>query len=102
MVGQAVVLLAAALEHLAPLAREGADDVLGAPLIGGVAAVEHEELLAVADVLRIGHRQRRLAHREVVNRIDHIGLARAVVAHEAIDAGRELELLLRDILKVDD
>ena len=102
VIGQPIVLLAVAFEDLAALARERADDSLLAAAVGGVAGVEHEELLAVADALCVGHRECRLAHREVVDGIEDVGLPGAVVAYETVDPGDGRQLLLLDILEVDE
>jgi hypothetical protein len=56
----------------------------------------------VAHVLPVGHRQRRLAHRKEIDRVDHVGFARSVVAHEAVDAGPEFEILFPDVLEIDE
>ena len=101
VVRQPLVLLAVALEHLAPLAGKGAGDQLGASGVGQVAPLDHEEICAVADALTVGHAERRLAHREVVDRLHDVGLAGAVVPHKAVDAGAEPELLLGNILEVE-
>ena len=94
------VLLAVALEHLAALAREAAHD--GFPLAGiaRIGPFDEEEVGAVADALPVGHRQRRLAHREVVNGVHDVGFARAVVAHQAVDAGAQREFLLGDVFEI--
>jgi len=44
--------------------------------------------------------QRRLAHREVVNGVHDVGFARAVVAHQAVDAGAQREFLLGDVFEI--
>ena len=41
------------------------------------------------------------AHAQVVDRIEHVGLALAVVADEAIQLGRELQPSLGDVLVVE-
>ena len=101
VIRQPFVLLSVAFEHLAALARERAHDALRLARIGEVLSFGEEEIRAVADALPVGHRQRRLAHREVIDRVDDIGLARPVVAHQAVDAGAQGEFLLCDILEVE-
>ena len=101
MVRQPFVLLAVAFEHLAPLAGKGADDLLGAFGIRAVLAFEEEKITAVAHALPVGHRERRFAHRQEINRVEHIGLARAVVPDQAVDVRAERKLLLRDVLEIE-
>ena len=102
VVRESFVLLAVALEGFASFAGEGAHDALAAAFVGEVLAVEQEEVAAVAHVLPVGHRQRRLAHRKEIDRVDHVGFARSVVAHEAVDAGPEFEILFPDVLEIDE
>ena len=101
VVRQPVILLAVALEHLAALAREGADDLLAPPRIGAVAPLDEEEVGSVADALPVGHLERRFAHRQVVDRIHDVGLSGAVVTHQAVDARAEGELLLGDVFEIE-
>ena len=100
MVRKPVVLLAVAFEHLAALAREGADDVLALAAVGRVLPFDEEEIRPVADALPVGHLKRRLAHGEVVDRIHDVGFARAVVAHQTVDAGAKRQLLLFDVFEI--
>jgi len=102
MIRQAVVLLAVAFERLAAPTGERADDLFAASVRPFVTPFEQEKLLAVTHALRIGHREGRLAHRQVVDRVDEIGLARPVVAHETIDPRGQRKLLLTDILEIDE
>ena len=102
MIRQAVVLLAVAFERLAAPTGERADDLFAASVRPFVTPFEQEKLLAVTHALRIGHRESRLAHRQVVDRVDEIGLARPVVAHETIDPRGQRKLLLTDILEIDE
>ena len=37
-----------------------------------------------------------------IDRVDHVGFARSVVAHEAVDAGPEFEILFPDVLEIDE
>ena len=52
--------------------------------------------------LAVGHREGRLRHREVMHRIEYVGLARAIVTHKAVYPLRECNLCLREILEVDE
>ena len=102
MIRQTVVLLAVALERLTAPTGKRTDDLLAAAVRPFIAPFEQKKLLAVAYALRIGHRKRRLAHRQIMNRIDEIGLARSVVPHKAIDTRGQRKLLLTDILEIDE
>ena len=100
VVREPFVLLAVAFEHFAAFAREGAHDVFALSPVGEILPFGEEEVGAVADALPVGHRQRRLAHREVVNGVHDVGFARAVVAHQAVDAGAQREFLLGDVFEI--
>ena len=100
VVRQPVVLLAVTFEDLAALAREGAHHALALARVGGVLPLHEEEVGSVADALCVGHLQRRFAHRQVVDRIHDVGLARAVVAHQTVDAGAERKLLLSHVFEI--
>ena len=100
VVRQPFVLLSVAFEDLAALARERAHHAFALARIGGVLPLHEEEIGPVADALRVGHLQRRLAHRQVIDRIHDVGFARAVVSHQAVDAGAEGELLLGHVFEI--
>ena len=100
MVREPVILLAVALEHLSALARKGADDLFALPPVGGVGALDEEKVGIVADALSVGHLQRRLAHRQVVDRIHDVGLSGAIVADQPVDTRTERELLAGDVLEI--
>ena len=102
MVSYTVILLAVAFQHLAALTREGAVDHLHTARIAHIRPLGNEKLLAVMHALPVGHREGRLRHREVIDRIQDIGLARTVVTHKAIYPVRERNIGLREILKVDE
>ena len=100
MVRQTLVDLVVALYDLRSTTLIGANNPFVAVAVGAVVALQDKELLTVAHALQVGHRQRRLTHREVIYRIDDIGLAGAIVTHEAVEALVELQLLLCKILEV--
>ena len=87
MVRQAVVLLACALDALAPATGKRTDNLLVTFAIGGISTLDHKELLAVANALTVGHSEGRFAHREVIDRIDDVGFAGAIVTHQTVDVG---------------
>ena len=93
-----VIDLVVALNHLRRSTLIGADNSLVAVAIGAVVALQHKELLTVTHALRIGHRQRRLAHREEVDRIDDVCLAGTIVADKAVEALVERKLLLCEVV----
>ena len=87
VVRQAVVLLACALDALASATCKRADNLLVTFVVGRISTLDHKELLAVANALPIGHSEGRFAHREIVHRVDDVGLAGAIVAHQTVDVG---------------
>ena len=100
VVREPFVLLAVAFEHFAAFAREGAHDVFALSSVGEILPFGEEEVGAVADALPVGHGQRRLAHRQVVDRVDDVGLAGSVVAYQTVDAPAEGKLRLLDIFEI--
>ena len=101
MVGQTLVDLVVALYHLCRATLIGTYNLFVTTAVGVVVALQYEELLAVTYALRIGHGQRGLTHREVIDCIDDIGLAGAVVADKAVEALVEQNLLLCEVLKIE-
>jgi hypothetical protein len=65
-------------------------------------AIYQKRILAMAYTLRVGERVHRLGKGKIVHSIEDICLASTIVAHKAVDIGRESELLLANILEVDD
>ena len=100
MVRQSLVDLVVALYNLRCTTLIGANNPFVAIAVGAVVALQDKELLSVTHALQVGHRQRRLTHREVIYRIDDIGLAGAIITHEAVETLVELQLLLCKILEV--
>ena len=49
--------------------------------------LQHKKALTVADILGIDRVEIALAEREVVDRIQHRGLARTIVTHKAVHLG---------------
>ena len=101
MVGQTLVDLVVALYNLCRTALIGAYNLFVAVVVGAVVALQYKELLAVAYALRIGHCQRRLAHREIIYRVDDVGLAGAIIADKAVETLVEQNLLLREVLEIE-
>ena len=100
MVGQTLVDLVVAFHDLRGSTLVGAYDLLVAVIVGTIVAFEHKEFLAVAHALQVCHCQRGLTHREVVDRIDDVRLAGAIVSDKAVKSLVERELLLSEILEI--
>lgn len=100
VVGEFVVWLAVALEDFLLSFFEAAHDLLGTVFLFE-GAIDDEKFLAVLDVL---HRERiEIAFPvcQMIDRIEHIGLADAVLADKAIDLAVELEFGLGKILVIE-
>ena len=85
VVAQSLVFLACTLERLSGVQLVAAADVLRLS-IEFVLPVQHEELLAVRHHLAVGHAVERLAERQVIDGIQQVGLAHAVLPHQAVHA----------------
>ena len=101
MLAQALVFLAVAAHHLALAALQGDAD-FQRRLLTGVTALEHHVRLAMAyDRAVVACRGKTAAHAQVIDGIEHVGLALPVVADQAVQLGRELQPRLGDVLVVD-
>ena len=101
VVGQSLILLACSAHALIAAALLiGADNLLSTTLIRQVVARKHKELGVHIFVQRpgVGAAQRALAHREVIDRVQHIGLARTIDTNKAVQSLREFHLGIADIL----
>ena len=65
-----------------------------------IAAMDGEILLAAADVRHISPTTAALAERQVINRLEQIGLANAVVTHKAVHIGAEIHIKLAIRLEI--
>ena len=105
MLRESLVLLLVALEVLllSPLHAAGDEEaaVSRLPIDGPVGPFEHHEFLFVTYHLRVDGIGGRVTEREVVDGVEHIGLAHAVVSDEAIDLWRELQSGFRNVFVVD-
>ena len=68
--------------------------------IGGEVASDHEHVAAVADEGRLGHGVHGAGEAEEMYGLEQIALSHAVVAEQTVDARRELQPGLRDILEI--
>ena len=73
---------------------------LGFGIAHFVQATEGKVILAVADVVAVGRTEIALGEGKVMNRVQEVGLAAAVVAYKAVDPGAEVELGLGIVLEV--
>ena len=101
MVCQSLILLVVALYDLRCATLIGAYNPFVAVAFGAVVAFEQEELLAVAHALQVGHCKRRFTHREVIDRIDNICLAGAIIPDKAVEPLVEYEILLCKVLEIE-
>ena len=73
---------------------------LGFGIARFVQAIEGKVILSVADVVAVGRTEIALGKGKVMNRVQEVGLAAAVVAHKAVNPGAEVELGLGIVLEV--
>ena len=99
---QSLILLLIALEVLLRAPFHSAIDRGRICRVIIVEPLQHEEVLIMADHLRVDARIGTMAERQVIDRIQQIGLAHAVVAYETIDLRRQLQRCLPDVLIVED
>ena len=100
MVGKTLVFGSVATERLMTLIpmQSAVDFFLLAIYI--VFTLNNIEILAVAYALPVLLREVAFAHRKVVDGIEDIGLADAIVANYAVDVAAELQFLFLKALKV--
>ena len=101
MVDEALVVFFPTAELLLQPTTESAGDGLSGCRVELVHALYHSHLSLMTYVLRIDIAERRLAEREVVNSIEHIGLAHAVLSHKAVDIRRESQVGRLDVAIVE-
>ena len=100
VVGQTLVLLLVALELFLAAALHAAVDFLGGAVLLLIESLHHEKLFAVADDLRVDGVGAALAEREIIDRVQQVGLAHTVVSDEAVQLRGKGKLRLTDILVV--
>ena len=100
MCSDTAVFLTIALEVLLGATLHTAIHYLGFRLVGGISALEHKELLAMAYHLRVGIADAATTERKIVYGIENIGLTHPIVADKTIYLRREVESDLTDVLIV--
>ena len=93
MLRQFVIFLLVALELLALLPPNGAEDFLQSPLIV-VLPLQHTHVLLVMDDLPVLCMDMAFREREVIDGIEQIGLSHAVVAEKTVHFRRESDFCL--------
>jgi hypothetical protein len=68
----------------------------------GIVAFDNKEILPVRHHLTVNIRKAAVTKRQVIHRVQEIGLAFAVIPYQTIDFGREIEFGRMDILIIDD
>ena len=101
MLGETGVGLLVALEYLLLAALHAAIDVLLIAIGRLVQSLHYEEVALVAHHLRVYRVGGALAERQVIDGIQQVGLAHAVLPDEAVHVGRKLEVGLLDVLIVE-
>ena len=89
MFRELVVILLIALELLLLASFQSARKFVVHPKIGYIRALNHKELLAMLYVLAVGRTYGTFAKREVVDRIEQIGLPHPIATDKAVDLGRQ-------------
>ena len=102
MLRQPLVFLFVALEMLLRTPFHSAIDRGGIQGIIFVETFQHEEVLVVADDLGINGRIGAVAERQVIDGIQQIRLALAVMADKTVNLRRQLQRCLPDVLIVED
>ena len=89
MIAELRVLLLVALEHLAMPRANLQEQLTLIAEVASVDSIEHGSLLPVLHGEAVGDREVTLGEREVVQRIQQVGLPHPIEANEAIDLGGE-------------
>ena len=101
VLAQPLILLAVVAHDLALAALQGDAD-FQRRLLAGVTALQHHVGLTVTDDRGVvACRGKAAAHAQVIDRVEHVGLALPVVADQAVQLGRELQSRLGNVLVVD-
>lgn len=102
MVGELFVLFLVPLELLFLPTAQSAIYLFFVPVFKFIFALDHADIGIVLDDLRIDGIGITPAKRQVINRIQQIGLTHAVVAHKTVDFGRQFKLNLRQVFVIYD
>ena len=100
MIGQLFVLLPAAAQLFLGIFFVRADDVLAAIFGRPVNAVDQKCVRTVAYALRIGKIESAFTDRQVMYGVEQVGFAGSVVAYQAVDLRRKLDMGFRNVLEV--
>ena len=100
VLGDALVGLVVAADALLAAVLDADAEAGGGAAGQGVGAGQGEGGGAVTEVETVGGREGAFGHRQIPDRVKQIGLALAVAAADAIDVGREGELLQLDVAEV--
>lgn len=101
MLAQSLILLTIAAHDLALALLQGYADVERRVQAGIVALKHHVRLTMANDSAVVARGGETAAHAQVVDGVEHIGLALSVVADKAIQLGREVQSGLTDVLVID-
>ena len=97
MVRQTLIVLAVTLELFLVTPLESTGNLLLKPAVAHIEALQHEIWLIVQDVGVVGYRHCTLAEREIVHRIQQIGLSHSVAAYKAVYLWRERHVHLAQV-----
>ena len=102
MLRQSLVLLLVALEVLLGATLHATIDVVYVSIVVTIVALQHEELLAMGDHLRVDGIEGTPAEREIIDGIKEVGLTHPIMADKTVDLGRQLQVATLDVFIVDD
>ena len=99
VLAQALIFLAIALEGFA-LAFLVSHSYLYRVAVAQIVASEHHIVGIVVKHHLVGEVAAAFGEAEIVDGIEHIGFAHTIIAYEAIDVGREIQLTFSEILEI--
>ena len=99
---QSLVLLLVPLEVLLRASLHATVDRKLIAIARFIGAFYHEEVLLVVDHLRINSGEGTTTERQIVDRIEQVGLTFTVMPDEAVDLSRQFDICRQDILIIDD
>lgn len=102
MLRKLLIFFSVALEMLVLPTLHASIDILYAVILGRIVTLDHEEVLVMCNDMPVDIGKTTVTEREIIYRVQDVGLALPVTADEAIDLGREVETRRTDILIVDD
>ncbi len=102
MIGKALILFLVAAELLPLSATDTTVDLFFCSLLREVISLQHTYIGIMRDDLRVDGVGIAFTEREVIDRIQQVGLAHSIVPDETVDLGGELQFSLSEIFIVDD